>query len=294
MIMQEPLISAIITTYKGADSIERAIKSVLNQTYHNIEIIVVDDNGEGTSAQLETEAIVEKYSQVRYIAHEQNRNGSAARNTGIRAANGMIIELLDDDDEFLPEKTEKQYRRMLETKSSVCYSSLRVVFQNGVVRDCISGKEGYIFEDVISRKIEAPSSVLMFTKEAAQEISGFDESFQRHQDWEFLDRLSEKNKLACVPSICLLRHIVDRSFPAGSKQFEERRLFYLDKQKPLIDKLSKEQKKDLYYFHYSDIMRNCAKNKDFSRVLHWFIKAGRPLKLIQESIEKYKKYKERL
>ena len=292
--MENPLISVIITTYKGVDSIDRAIKSVLRQTYPSIEIIVVDDNGEGTSAQLATKAIVEKYPQVKYIAHKINRNGSAARNTGIRAANGNIIELLDDDDEFLPEKTEKQYRRMLETKSPICYSSLRVVFQNGIERDCISDTEGFIFEDVITRRVEAPTSVLMFTSTVVQEIGGFDETFQRHQDWEFLDRLSEKNKIACVPSVCLLRHIVDRNFPVGSMQFEERRLFYLNKQKALIDKLSADKKSDLYYYHYSEIMRNCLKNKNFSRAFYWFVKAGHPVELVRESIIKYKKYRARI
>ena len=94
-------VSVIITTYKRADMLSRAINSVLNQTYKNIEVIVVDDNGNGSEYRLKTEIIMNKYSQIdnlKYIKHKENKNGSAARNTGIREATGDIICFLDDDD----------------------------------------------------------------------------------------------------------------------------------------------------------------------------------------------------
>ena len=81
---------------------------MLNQTYDNIEVIVVDDNGQGTEHQLLTEKAMEKYAdnpKVQYIPHKVNKNGSCARNTGIRASKGEFLGFLDDDDVFLPEKT---------------------------------------------------------------------------------------------------------------------------------------------------------------------------------------------
>ena len=105
------LVSVIIPTYRGADKICRAVDSVLSQTYTDIEVIVVDDNGKGSDAQKLTEQAMLRYkddSRVKYIAHPVNKNGSAARNTGIAASKGSLIAFLDDDDVFLPQKTAVQ------------------------------------------------------------------------------------------------------------------------------------------------------------------------------------------
>ena len=104
-------VSVIIPTYKGSDNIERAVKSVLNQTYQPTEVIVVDDNGIGTEAQTETEKIIEQFKGLdnfKYIPHDMNKNGAAARNTGISASSGEYLCFLDDDDEYLPHKVESQ------------------------------------------------------------------------------------------------------------------------------------------------------------------------------------------
>lgn len=292
--MAEELISAIITTYKGANTIERAVKSVLAQTYSNMEVIVVDDNGLNAPEQKETQKILEQYPSVRYIPHEQNKNGSAARNTGMHAANGEIIALLDDDDVFLAEKIEKQYKAMKRANATVCYTGLRVIFPSGVERDVISEAEGMIFARVMQREIEAPTSVLMFTKKAALAIGGFDESFRRHQDWEFLDRLTEGNRVASVKEVCLLRYIVDRNTAQSPQRYLEQRLYYLDKQKPYIEKLDKEEQKAVYHYHYAEIMRNYVKAGDVFHALIWFLKAGKPLALLKDSIQKYLNYRNRI
>lgn len=292
--MNNKLVSVIITTYHGCDTIARAIESVIKQTYKNIEIIVVDDNGLGSDDQIMTQKIVERYSGVVYIPHKVNINGSAARNTGIKAARGYFIELLDDDDEFLPEKTEKQVTKMIKSGAHVCYTGLKVVFQSGVTRDVISRSEGNIFSDIILRRVEAPTSVLMFTRDAAIRINCFDDSFRRHQDWEFLDRLSYKNNIVCVGEICLIRHIVDRNVAKNMKQYVEQRMYYLKRQEPYISKLSTENQKEFYYNHYSEIMRNYVKSREFISAIKWFFKAGQPLRLISESINKYIGYIRRL
>ena len=97
-----PLVSVIIPTYKRPDYLDRAIDSVLNQTYNNIEIIVVDDNNPNTEGRERTEKIMRRYENnphVIYIKHEYNKNGSAARNTGFKASHGVYLAFLDDDDQ---------------------------------------------------------------------------------------------------------------------------------------------------------------------------------------------------
>lgn len=78
----------------------RAVESVLSQTYSNIEIIVVDDKGIGTEYQIQTEQELAEYiasDTIQYIQHEVNKNGSAARNTGLQIAQGKYVNFLDDD-----------------------------------------------------------------------------------------------------------------------------------------------------------------------------------------------------
>ena len=89
--MKEPLVSIIIPTYKRSKYIERTIEAVLKQSYNNIEIIVVDDNNPETYHREETEKVMQKYRKhknIKYIKHEKNMNGCAARNTGLKAAEG--------------------------------------------------------------------------------------------------------------------------------------------------------------------------------------------------------------
>ncbi len=95
--MNDPLVSVIIPAYKQADFIGAAIRSVLDQTYTNIEAIVVDDVSPDNTAD-----VVRSFDDPRlhYILHDKNRMLAAARNTGMRAAQGDIFALLDADDYF--------------------------------------------------------------------------------------------------------------------------------------------------------------------------------------------------
>lgn len=108
----DSLASIVIPTHYRNDWLPGAIESALDQTYQPIEIIVVDDSGERHA-----ESAVQEYD-VRYIAHERNRGGNPARTTGIEAANGDYIQLLDDDDRLLPTKLEKQIE-LLESDPSI-------------------------------------------------------------------------------------------------------------------------------------------------------------------------------
>ncbi len=108
--MNGELISIIIPTYKRYDLLERAIKSVLNQTYKNLEIIVVDDNISDSMERKKTEEIMKKYPDIIYIKNKKNLGGGLTRNVGIKRATGNYIAFLDDDDEFLPSKIEEQYK----------------------------------------------------------------------------------------------------------------------------------------------------------------------------------------
>lgn len=209
------LVSIIIPTYSRPDNLCRAIDSVLSQTYAPIEIIVVDDNGIGTEAQVETEGVLQQYiekKQIIYLKHEVNKNGSAARNTGVRASKGEIIGLMDDDDVFVPEKIAKQVARLEQKHSedatfcaSYCSTEIRFPNKSELFKSTL---EGNLAEDLMMGRVRFNSSALLLYKSVYCELGGFDERFKRHQDYEFCLRYFRKYNItvACPQSILLIKY----------------------------------------------------------------------------------------
>lgn len=113
-----PLISVIITTFKRKKEFLRALESVFNQTYKNIEIIVVDDNAITKEYRKWIQQHLQVYDNIKLILNETNLGGALSRNQGIKASRGEIISFLDDDDIYLPNKIELQYKSFIENNSN--------------------------------------------------------------------------------------------------------------------------------------------------------------------------------
>lgn len=190
--MKNPLVSIIITTYSRPLNLLRAVSSVKNQTYNNIELIVVDDNGEGTECQKETFNLLSeniKNGSIIYIPHEFNKNGSAARNTGLLHSKGSFVGFLDDDDVFFPEKVEKQVARLLSLseKYAACYCN-EIIYGAKREFQTHNKEEGNIMQELLVGKVRFNTSTILFRRSAILNLNGFDETFVRHQDWELMVR----------------------------------------------------------------------------------------------------------
>jgi len=98
-------VSVVVPTYNRAHLIQRSLESVLGQTHQDLEVLVVDD-----ASTDDTEEVVRAFkdSRVHYLRHDSNRGPSASRNSGIRASRGRYVAFLDSDDEWVPEKLERQ------------------------------------------------------------------------------------------------------------------------------------------------------------------------------------------
>lgn len=278
-----PLVSVIIPTYARSQYICRAIDSVLNQTYKNIEVIVVDDNGENTENQLATFQTLKSYidkEQITYITHKTNRNGSAARNTGIFNAKGEYICLLDDDDEFFPEKVEKQVQVLNQLDDSwagaFCNSINRFITPHGIKEQLNKvDLSKNLYEEFLFCRAKFGSSSLMLRKSVCLEIKGFDTSFKRHQDWEFLTRILRKYKLKQVkPDKALLYYYIypqNINRPSG-KKIQIYREYYLNKFKQDIE--SSPNRNRIYYKNYWDIGLALLNNSPFKESYSYFKKAS--------------------
>lgn len=197
-----PLVSVVIPTYGRPSLLKRAIDSVLAQSYANLEVLVVDDNGLGSRFGMESESLLQGYAddaRIRYIQHSSNRNGAAARNTGIKHASGSLISFLDDDDVYLPTKTESQVGELARTTSVQAVSC-------GWVRDgrCqIPKRPRSMARALMMLEYQPITSTLMFRREVLEALGGFDETFQRHQDVELMLRFSQHYDISIVDE-CLV------------------------------------------------------------------------------------------
>lgn len=130
--MQERKISIVVPVYNAEKFIEKTIESVLNQTYKNFELILVNDNSKDNSVEI-INSVIEKTKDERIILLNNDKAGSAARarNAGIMAATGSIISFIDADDLWLPEKLQKTYDFMIKMNSPFVFTGYEFADENG-------------------------------------------------------------------------------------------------------------------------------------------------------------------
>ncbi len=186
-----PLVSVIIPTYNRAHLIKRSIKSVLNQTYQNLEIIVVDDGSTD-----DTKEIIESFNEnrIKYIQHKQNKGAAAARNTGIKCSKADFIAFQDSDDEWLSEKLEKEIDAFGDSTVNVgvVYSGLWYIKNNEkkyVPHLQIAKKEGNVHNELLAGNFV--SGLTVIRKTCFEKVGLFNESLPSLEDWELYIRISK-------------------------------------------------------------------------------------------------------
>ena len=262
------LVSIIIPTYKNRGNLKRCIDSALNQTYNNVEIVVVDDNNPDTPHRKATEDVLNEYSgneKVIYIKHEHNKNGSAARNTGWRNSHGEYVEFLDDDDLFLPEKTEKELKYLNEHHEFDAVYSFEESEKKGILN--ITPYEGDVSKHILLLESRIQTSTIMFRRYALERISGFDESFRRHQDLEVLLRFFQAGmKIGCLQKSLVIYGANMGENAMVGKQMEELKKQFLSQFGSYIEKYDKEEPgyaNKVYAKHYAGVFLKYVKNKNF-------------------------------
>ena len=167
--MKKDLVSVIIPTYKRASMLSNTIDSILNQSYKNVEIIVVDDNESFSEYRKKTEIIMNKYKNldnVKYIKHPRNMNGCVARNTGLENCNGEFVCFLDDDDVIYKNKIKKQVEFL---KENLRYNA---VYCGRKVGEYIHQPrlEGNLSFYLLSGKSLTVTIMLMFRRSSIEDI----------------------------------------------------------------------------------------------------------------------------
>lgn len=229
------MVSIIITTYKGDEKLVRAINSVLNQTYKNIEVIVVDDNGDGSECRRQTENIMQRFAydkRVIYVKHKVNSNGAVARNTGIKVAHGKYLAFLDDDDVYAETRIEKSVKRIVESgkNNAAVYVGVISMIGENCIAKCIPSVEGNIREALLlNQGLLGSGSNIFIPKYVAEEIDGFDVTFQRFQDVEFMVRAAEKLYMLPILEILIIKDNTNVRFLPNYYGLKKATLGFLNK-----------------------------------------------------------------
>lgn len=188
-----PLVSVIVATHHRKAGLKRALASLANQTYKNIEVVLVDDNADSKWNRA-VEHLAEEWKKkckipLKHIQNMSNKGSAASRNAGIRAASGKYITFLDDDDKYCPKKIENQISHMLRVQSDFSITDLALYNEDGKleekrIRYYLKKSRSlteYVFEADEASELLAyhlmyhltGTDTLMFRKEYLEKIGGF-------------------------------------------------------------------------------------------------------------------------
>lgn len=213
--MSNKLVSVILTTYKRSDKIvKRAIDSVLNQTYSDWELFVVDDSPCDYAGRKAIAKLVNSYrdKRIKYIPLEKNMGACFARNKGIELSSGEFTCFLDDDDAWVDTKLAKQIDKfsMSDSETALIYCGAK--FYDEEKKQTIEHKNlhkrGYVFDELITKNFIGGSSFPMIKSSVLKELGGFDIELLSAQDLDMWLRIAEKYKIDCVeePLVIYYRH----------------------------------------------------------------------------------------
>ena len=212
------MVSIVIPTFNRHSSLKRAISSVLNQTYKNYEIIVVNDN----KHDFEVEKIISNFNDKRCVTFMNNRikGANGARNTGILKSNGSLIAFLDDDDVWASNYLENQISFLKKNSNydAVFCGYKKTNYKKTSIEKTYRQESINIFNLIKNNFGIGASSTLIVKKNLFEKIGLWNEKLQRFQDLELLLRILRYNDLLHNPTILV-------EIPDGNQGFNMRKLF---------------------------------------------------------------------
>lgn len=228
------MVSIVIPTYNRADKIERSIYSVLNQTYTDLELLVVDDGSTDDTRKV-VEEIAAHDNRVRYV-YQENNGACAARNHGISLAKGEYIAFQDSDDEWRKDKLEIQLADMGRYNADVCFCQMQRFNY---------GKEQSIFpiglekivptEKMLSQSFASTQTIL--SRASVFQKHKFDESVRQMQDWDWVIRAAQEYTFCFVDQALVNVYLQNDSISNVSSERRLKNTQYLYKKyENLFDK----------------------------------------------------------
>lgn len=197
---QSEKVSIIIPTYKRPFFLKKVIENLNNQTYKNLEIIIVDDNKKDSLEKKQTydevKKIIENYNhlKIKYISNLDNQGANYSRNIGIKNADGKFISFLDDDDEYINTRIEIMLKKIRNSDyDMICCSWKKILFKGNEIKKIseknISDDYNVLLDDILTNNIIGGASLILVKREVFETLGGFDINLVSCQDWDLFIRM---------------------------------------------------------------------------------------------------------
>lgn len=281
---KQPLVSVIIPCYNGEKFISKAIESVLNQTYQNWELIVVDDGSTDGSKKIINQ-FCNTDKRAHYIQHKKNKGIPSARNTGIKTSIGEYIAFLDQDDLWMKEKLElfiEEFSRY-DSKVGIIFSDFQIVFADNIVSKNYKkvnyykiqrlNKRNFIKKLFMRNFIKSASQVIL-RKECFSKLGLLDKNLYGGDDGDFWLRAAGKFDFQYLPKILVKIYLhKDNTTRKGSyRMIEDGMNIIVPKaveQYPFLEYLRYKKYSKLHYSYGTHLFMD----GQFLKARKYFIKA---------------------
>lgn len=278
MIYEKGLVSVVMPTYKRPSMLDRAIESILNQSYKNLELLLVNDNIPGDEFSADLEKRIEKYRsdpRFRFVTQEKHINGAAARNAGIAKAKGEYIAFLDDDDRWEANKLEKQVELLSSLDETWGGVSCRYRYENSdgkTVGHSAPYTPGNVYKDILMLSTDIPTSSLLLRHECLDVTGAFDENLKRHQDFQLTVDFTYRYKIRACEEELMVMDISDAQNRPGGDTLKEHKKRFFESVKPILDTLSEKDRNAVFAMHNFELGYIYLKNGDVKNGIRYCIR----------------------
>lgn len=270
------MVSVVIPTHNRCDLITRAISSVIKQTYKDLEILVVSDGSTDDTKDV-VKRLAAEDERIKLIEYHPSKGGNVARNTGIEMASGEYVAFLDDDDEWLPEKLEKQLAVMeADSDIGLVYTGTRIIYVNEKVTYSFNPKaKGDLSKEILLDNSIGTTSTVMARKDILIKAGLFDTELRALQDFDLWIRLCQMCKvgMVCEEMINYYNYVGTNQISALTDKYIDSFAYINDKYKDLLNELSSEQLQEKKHNEYM-LLGNKAMRNGNGKLARKFIKAA--------------------
>lgn len=217
MLRRNPMISVIMSTYNEEKYIETSLKSLLNQTFKEFEIIIVDDASTDHTRQL-IEGLQDE--RIHLLCNEENQGLTKNLNKALKYAKGKYIARMDGDDIAFSKRFEKQYQYMEKHPDTMLVSCYTKSFGDSDLVFALPDKSDVLKVRMLVRPVYAHPGFMM-RRELIEAGYRYNEEYRTAQDYEFASRVAEQYKIGLVPEVLLFYRVHKKqiSAKAGNQQF---------------------------------------------------------------------------
>ncbi len=261
-----PKVSVIIPTYNRIQTIERAINSVLNQTFQNFEILIIDDASTDNTSEL-IKSISD--SRLRYHKLSENSGGGAARNKGIELSTGDYLAFLDSDDEWKSNMLDACIERFQNLYNQAVIIFSKLLMDNKVTRKIFpeSIYQGGDLSEYIFCQHGLVSTITLFMPIDVAKNIMFKEKLIKHQDYDFVLRAYRNGvKFLMIDKVLAIWHNEKRKDRMGTKVEYEDSFNWLNNNKDLFTDDSSKM------FIKRDVLGQVTREKNFIKAIKFLLK----------------------